>query len=117
MQKLIRSNAGEHFSNPFSDEVTQLVDPLVQRRMQEDNMTKPQAERETNQAIVDEKESPNFFHKLLDVVSNKVLPLVDKALDVAADAVQLAKEVKKSGIKGLREGLKSVKSSSQCSVM
>lgn len=97
MKGLKRRHGGQHFHNAMSDEVNELVTPLVRGEAGKGGVSEREAARRVNRDIVEENESPGlagFFDKLLDVMENKVLPLVKKTLKVAKQAFDVYCEVK-----------------------
>ena len=113
-QGLVDKNGRRYFSDSLTEEVGELVEPLVERRMKSSNMSREQAERETNIAIVDETEEGSFFSVLLTTITNKVLPAIEqaaKAVTAVTDVVNAAMPLAKAAV------LTISKKASGCSVM
>ena len=113
-QGLVDRNGRRYFSDSLTEEVGELVEPLVERRMKSSNMSREQAERETNIAIVDETEEGSFFIALLKAITNKVLP----AIQQVAKGVTAVTDVVSKAIPFVKKALEAhSKKGSECSVM
>ena len=98
-QGLVDKNGEHYFSDSLTKEVGDLVEPLVERRMNSSNMSREQAERETNIAMVEETEEGIFFNTLMTTITNKFLPAIEqvtKAVTAVADLVSAAMPLAKA---------------------
>ncbi|KAL8612098.1 hypothetical protein ACOMHN_013977 [Nucella lapillus] len=85
-----RNTEGKFFSSQLNDDVNELVQSHVQRHMKDDNVTYDEALMTTKHDVVEEKTRPEFFSKLVDIVGNKILPVLKSVLGkVAATAASV----------------------------
>nr|KAG5692886.1 hypothetical protein BaRGS_002321 [Batillaria attramentaria] len=83
MMDLTEKNGGNYFTSGLTKEVGKLKEPLIEKRMK-NNSSREEAARETNLAIVQDKEDPGFFEKLKRVMGDAVLPAVKMATAAVA---------------------------------
>ena len=81
VQELVSANRGQYYTGHLCNDITKLVEPLVQEKMR-GKAPRAEAVRSTNQDIVDEKVSPGFLSKL----KGAVLPMLKEAASIAGDA-------------------------------
>ncbi|XP_025111459.1 GTPase IMAP family member 4-like isoform X2 [Pomacea canaliculata] len=99
IQELIKKNGGRHFSNKLCEDIGRDVEPMILRRMKQDNVTRADATRTVRQDIVEE-------NVLLDILKNWV-KVIGKALEPVFE--QVIKIASEKGLKLMQE--------KQCSVM
>ncbi|XP_076457895.1 GTPase IMAP family member 4-like isoform X2 [Babylonia areolata] len=99
MRAVKHSHGGAYFQSEITEEVDELVRPMVQKRRAQGNVTEAEAIRQTNTAIVEETGGlQGFFTKLGDVMTNKVIPFMKKAIPIAKDCYQIVKEVRECNL-------------------
>lgn len=82
VKQLWSQNGGQYYSNSISNDISHLVDPLVQQRIKQ-GRSKTQAEVDVNRAIVQGTVEPSFFDKVVNVVKNYVYPAIEIGLQIA----------------------------------
>ena len=75
-QTLITDNGGQHFSSDLLLEVDDHVQSVAMHRMQEEEVMYAEALQSTRTDIVQDRAGPRFFRKLLDIVGNRILPVL-----------------------------------------
>ena len=75
-QTLITDNGGRYFSSEMLVEVDDHVQSVAMHRMLEEDVTYAEALQSTRRDIVQNRAGPRFFRKLLDIVGNRILPVL-----------------------------------------
>ena len=86
LQTLITENGGCYFSSELLAEVDDYMQDFTRQRMQQLDVAYSEALQSTRTDIVKDRAGPGFFRKLLDIVSNRVLPVLKTLI---GDAVAL----------------------------
>ncbi|XP_025082554.1 GTPase IMAP family member 4-like isoform X1 [Pomacea canaliculata] len=99
IQELIQKNGGRYFSNRLCEDIGRDVEPMIQRRIQQDNATRADATRAVRQDIVKENVFLDALKGWVRVIAKALEPVLEQVVKIASE----------KGLKLMQE--------KQCSVM